>query len=44
VFKHLARIEAHVRAVKCMVEEDAACPDVLVQIAAIRTAQNGARR
>ena len=44
VLKRLARIEGHVRAVKRMVEEDTPCPDVLVQIAAIRSALNGAGR
>ena len=37
----LARIEGHVRTVKRMVEKDVACPDVLVQIAAVRAALNG---
>jgi len=36
----LERSEGHVRAVKRMVEEDTACPEVLVQIAAIRAALN----
>jgi len=44
VLKRLARIEGHVRAVKRMVEEDTPCPDVLVQIAAIRAALNGVGR
>ncbi len=44
VLKRLARIEGHVRAVKRMVEEDKDCPDVLVQIAAIRSALNGVGR
>ena len=44
VIKRLARIEGHVRAVKRMVEEDTACPDVLVQIAAVRSALNGVGR
>ncbi len=44
VLKRLARIEGHVRAVKRMVEEDVDCPDVLVQIAAIRAALNGVGR
>jgi len=44
VLKRLARIEGHVRAVKRMVEEDKDCPDVLVQIAAIRAALNGVGR
>jgi CsoR family transcriptional regulator, copper-sensing transcriptional repressor len=40
VLKRLARIEGHVRAVKRMIEEDTACPDVLIQIAAVRAALN----
>lgn len=44
VIKRLVRIEGHVRAVKRMVEEDTDCPDVLVQIAAIRSALNGVGR
>lgn len=44
VLNRLARIEGHVRAVKRMVEEDTPCPDVLVQIAAIRSALNGVGR
>ncbi len=40
VLNRLARIEGHVRAVKKMVEEDTPCPDVLVQIAAVRSALN----
>ena len=38
VVNRLARIEGHVRAVKGMVEEERACPDVLIQLAAIRAA------
>ena len=40
VLKRLARIEGHVRGIKRMLAEDAACPDVLVQIAAVRAALN----
>lgn len=40
VIKRLARIEGHVRGIKRMVEEDTECPDVLVQIAAVRSALN----
>jgi CsoR family transcriptional regulator, copper-sensing transcriptional repressor len=40
VVKRLARIEGHVRAVKRMVEEGTPCPDVLIQIAAVRSALN----
>ena len=38
VLNRLARIEGHVRAVKRMVEGDVPCPDVLIQIAAVRSA------
>jgi DNA-binding FrmR family transcriptional regulator len=44
VLARLARIEGHVRAVKRMVEQDISCPEVLVQIAAIRSALNGVGR
>ncbi len=44
VINRLARIEGHVRAVKRMVEEDTPCPDVLVQVAAIRSALNSVGR
>ncbi len=40
VLKRLARIEGHVRGIQRMVEEDTPCPDVLVQIAAVRSALN----
>ena len=36
IVNRLARIEGHIRGVKTMVQDDRACPDVLVQIAAIR--------
>ena len=42
VIKRLARIEGHVRGIKRMVEENTPCPDVLVQIAAVRSAINRA--
>ena len=38
VTDRLARIEGHVRAVKGMVEKGRACPDVLIQLAAVRAA------
>ena len=38
VVSRLARIEGHVGAVKRMVEEGRPCPDVLIQIAAVRSA------
>lgn len=36
--KRLSRIEGHIRGVKNMVESSRPCPDVLVQIAAVRGA------
>lgn len=44
VLNRLARIEGHVRAIKRMVEEDKPCPDVLMQIAAVRSALNSVGR
>ncbi len=44
VLNRLARIEGHVRAIKKMVDADTPCPDVLVQIAAVRSALNGVGR
>lgn len=44
VIDRLSRIEGHIRAVKRMVEEDTECPEVLVQIAAVRSALNGVGR
>jgi DNA-binding FrmR family transcriptional regulator len=44
VINRLARIEGHVRAVKRMVEEGTPCPEVLVQIAAVRSALNSVGR
>lgn len=44
VVHRLARIEGHVRAVKQMVEEGRPCPDILVQVAAVRAALNGVGR
>ncbi len=44
VINRLARIEGHVKAVKRMVEEGTPCPDVLVQIAAVRSALESAGR
>ena len=38
IIHRLARIEGHVRAVKNMVEEGRDCSDVLIQIAAVRSA------
>ncbi|MEO0756680.1 MAG: metal-sensitive transcriptional regulator [Cyanobacteria bacterium J06648_16] len=38
ILNRLSRIEGHVRGIKTMVQEQRACPDVLVQIAAVRGA------
>ena len=38
VINRLSRIEGHVRAIKRMVEEDQDCPDVLIQLAAVKSA------
>ena len=38
ILHRLARVEGHVRAVRNMVEEGRPCADVLVQIAAVRSA------
>jgi len=40
LLNRLARIEGHVRAICQMVEADRDCPDVLLQIAAVRSALN----
>jgi DNA-binding FrmR family transcriptional regulator len=40
LLNRLARIEGHVRAIRQMVEVDRDCPDVLLQIAAVRSALN----
>jgi len=44
VIKRLARIEGHVRGVRRMVEEDKSCPEVLLQLVAIRAALNKVSR
>ncbi len=36
--KRLARVEGHIRGVRRMLEEDKACPDILIQLAAVRAA------
>lgn len=38
IINRLSRIEGHIRGVKNMVQEDRHCPEVLVQIAAVRGA------
>lgn len=44
VINRLARIEGHVKAIRRMVEEETPCPDVLIQIAAVRSALNSVGR
>lgn len=38
IVNRLSRIEGHVRGVKAMVQENRDCPDVLIQLAAVRGA------
>ncbi|MGF1515439.1 MAG: metal-sensing transcriptional repressor [Elainellaceae cyanobacterium] len=38
IINRLSRIEGHIRGIKTMVYEDRDCPDVLVQVAAVRGA------
>jgi DNA-binding FrmR family transcriptional regulator len=38
IVNRLARIEGHIRGIKTMVQESRPCPDVLVQVAAVRGA------
>ncbi len=38
IINRLSRVEGHVRGIKTMVQESRPCPDVLVQIAAVRGA------
>lgn len=38
IINRLSRIEGHVRGIKTMINEDRDCPEVLIQIAAIRGA------
>lgn len=38
VVNRLSRIEGHIRGIKTMVQESRPCPDVLVQLAAVRGA------
>ena len=40
VLDRLARIEGHVRGIRRMVEEDKDCPELLLQVAAVRAALN----
>lgn len=36
LINRLSRIEGHLRGIKTMIEDDRPCPDVLIQIAAVR--------
>ncbi|MEM8804855.1 MAG: metal-sensitive transcriptional regulator [Cyanobacteria bacterium P01_G01_bin.38] len=38
IVNRLSRIEGHIRGIKTMVQEDRPCPDVLIQVAAVRGA------
>jgi DNA-binding FrmR family transcriptional regulator len=40
VINRLSRIEGHIRSIKTMVEEGRDCSDILIQIAAVRSAIN----
>lgn len=40
LLNRLSRIEGQVRGIKKMVEEDAYCPDILIQVSAINSALN----
>ncbi len=44
VLDRLSRIEGHVRGLRKMVEKDQSCPDMLIQIAAVRAALNKVAR
>ncbi len=44
IINRLARIEGHVRGIKTMVEQQQDCPDVLLQIAAVRGALDSTAR
>ena len=36
IVNRLSRLEGHIRGVKTMVQENRPCPDVLIQVAAVR--------
>lgn len=38
IINRLSRIEGHIRGIKTMVQENRSCPEVLIQLAAIRGA------
>ena len=41
IINRLSRIEGHIRGVKTMVSENRPCPEVLIQIAAVRGSGEG---
>jgi CsoR family transcriptional regulator, copper-sensing transcriptional repressor len=44
VINRLSRIEGHIRAIKKMIEEERPCPDVLIQLAAVKSAVTNTSR
>lgn len=44
VINRLARLEGHIRSIRGMVADDRPCPEVLIQIAAARSALDQAAR
>jgi len=44
VINRLSRIEGHIRAIKNMLEEERPCPDILIQLAAVKSAITKASR
>lgn len=44
ILNRIAKVEGHVRAIYQMVEADRACPEVVVQIVAVRSALNKVAR
>ncbi len=44
VINRLSRIEGHVHAIKTMVEDERPCPDILIQLAAVKSAITKASR
>ncbi len=38
VINRLSRVEGHIRSIKRMLSEERSCPDVLIQLAAVRSA------
>lgn len=44
IINRLSRIEGHIRGIKTMVQENRPCPEVLIQIAAVRGAIASAAR